>query len=177
MQGRRRGARRGGGVGEEEDEEDKNIRTLSHYTMAVEIVMLEKLDCILSKRATRPIYMKVQVRLNAISPYQSQQSSLAIRDITVSGHTRHHQLRPYKTHLRLRPVYAIMATISISSSSRMTPPQTVCRHEHKLETQCVSSSSGSSNPGFPVYSESLHAEARVRSIRKETRKDMRRRGR
>jgi len=27
-----------------------------------------------------------------------------------------------------------MATISISSSSRMTPPQTVCRHEHKLET-------------------------------------------
>jgi hypothetical protein len=58
----------------------------------VEIVMLEKLDCIPSKRATRPIYMKVQVRLNAISPYQSQQSSPAI-----SGHTRHLRLRPYKT--------------------------------------------------------------------------------
>ena len=54
----------------------------------VEIVMLEKLDCILSKRAARPIYMKVQVRLNAISPYQSQQSSPAIQDISVSGHTR-----------------------------------------------------------------------------------------
>jgi len=63
----------------------------------VEIVMLEKLDCILSKRATRPIYMKVQVWLNGNSPYQSQQSSPAIRDITVSGHTRHHHLRPYKT--------------------------------------------------------------------------------
>jgi hypothetical protein len=63
----------------------------------VEIVMLEKLDCILSKRATRPIYMKVQVRLNAISPYQSQQSSPAIRDISVSDHTRHLRLRPYKT--------------------------------------------------------------------------------
>jgi hypothetical protein len=74
----------------------------------VEIVMLEKLDCILSKRATRPIYMKVQVRLNAISPYQSQQSSPAIQDISVSGHTRHLRLRPYETHLRLRPVYAIV---------------------------------------------------------------------
>jgi hypothetical protein len=73
----------------------------------VEIVMLEKLDCILSKRATRPIYMRVQVRLNAISPYQSQQSSPAIRDISVSGHTRHLRLRPYETHLR-RPVYAII---------------------------------------------------------------------
>jgi len=47
----------------------------------VEIVMLEKLNCILSKRATRTIYMRVQVRLNAISPYQSQ----------------HHRLRPYET--------------------------------------------------------------------------------
>ena len=46
----------------------------------VEIVMLEKLDCHISKRATRPIYMRVQVWLNAISPYQSQQSSPAIRD-------------------------------------------------------------------------------------------------
>jgi len=52
------------------------------------IVMLEKLNYVLSERATRPIYMKVQVRLNAISPYQSQQSSPAIRDITVSGHSR-----------------------------------------------------------------------------------------
>jgi len=43
------------------------------------------------------IYMNVPVRLNAISSYQSQQSSPAIRDITVSGHTRHHRLRPYKT--------------------------------------------------------------------------------
>jgi len=33
--------------------------------------------------------MRVQIRLNAISPYQSQQSSPAIQDITVSGHTRH----------------------------------------------------------------------------------------
>jgi len=56
--------------------------------MVVEIVMLEKLDYILSKRATRPIYMRVQVRLNAISPYQSQQSTPAIQDISVSGHTR-----------------------------------------------------------------------------------------
>jgi hypothetical protein len=48
----------------------------------VEIVMLEKLDCHISKRATRPIYMRVQVRLNAISPYQSQQSSPAIQDIS-----------------------------------------------------------------------------------------------
>jgi len=41
--------------------------------------------------------MKVQVRLNAISSYQSQQSSPAIRDISVSGHTRHLHPRPYKT--------------------------------------------------------------------------------
>jgi len=80
----------------------------------VAIVMLEKLDCILSKRATRPIYMKVQVRLNAISPYQSQQSSPAIRDITVSGHTRHHRLRPYKTS----PSPAIQDT-SVSGHSRL----------------------------------------------------------
>jgi len=51
-----------------------------HTISDVEIVMLEKLDCHISKRATRPIYMRVQVRLNAISPYQSQQSSPAIRD-------------------------------------------------------------------------------------------------
>jgi hypothetical protein len=75
---------------------------------------IEKLNCILSKRATRPIYIRVQVRLNNISSDQSQQSSPAIRDITISGHTRHDRLRPYKhclrphdTHLRLRPVYAI----------------------------------------------------------------------
>ena len=43
------------------------------------------------------IYMNVPVRLNAISSYQSQQSSPAIRDITVAGHTRHLCLRPYKT--------------------------------------------------------------------------------
>jgi len=74
-----------------------------------EIVMLEKLDSILSKRAVRPIYMKVQVRLNAISPYQSQQSSPAIRDITVSGHTRH-------LRLRLRPVYAIPTVLQSKNS-------------------------------------------------------------
>jgi len=73
---------------------DLNNRHLT--VVVVEIVMLEKLDCILSKRAARPIYMKVQVRLNAISPYQSQQSSPAIRDISVSGHTRHLRLRPYE---------------------------------------------------------------------------------
>jgi len=39
---------------------------------------IEKLNCILSKRATRPIYVRVQLQLNAISPYQSQQSSPAI---------------------------------------------------------------------------------------------------
>jgi hypothetical protein len=66
--------------------------------------------------------MRVSVQLNAISPYQSLQSSPAVEDITVSGHTRHHRLRPYKTspqrpyktsllrpyetHLRLRPLYA-----------------------------------------------------------------------
>jgi hypothetical protein len=33
--------------------------------------------------------MRVPVRLNAISPYQSQQSSPALHDITVPGHTRH----------------------------------------------------------------------------------------
>jgi hypothetical protein len=43
-------------------------------------VMLEKLECPLSKRATRRIYMRVQVWLNAISPYQGQQSSPAIRN-------------------------------------------------------------------------------------------------
>jgi len=59
-------------------------------------VEIETLDYILSKRTTRPIYMRVQVRLNAISPYQSQLSSPAIREITVSGHTRQH-LQPYKT--------------------------------------------------------------------------------
>ena len=80
---------------------------ITHPVSIVDIVMIEKLDCILSKRATRPIYMRVQVRLNAFSPYQSQQSSPAIRDITVSGHTRHLRLRPHETHLRLRPVYAI----------------------------------------------------------------------
>jgi len=64
---------------------------------SVEILMLEKLYCILSNRATRPIYMKVQVRLNAISPCQSQPSSPAIRDISVSSHTRHLGLLPYKT--------------------------------------------------------------------------------
>jgi len=69
-------------------------------------VEIEKLDCILSKRATRSIYMRLQVRLNAICPYQSQQSSPAIRDITVSGHTRQH-LWLYEAHLRRRPVYAI----------------------------------------------------------------------
>jgi len=61
----------------------KSIHTVLPFTISterVEIVMLEKLDCSLSKRATRPIYMRVQVRLNAISPYQSQQSSPAIRD-------------------------------------------------------------------------------------------------
>jgi hypothetical protein len=70
--------------------------------------------------------MKVQVRLNAISSYHSQQSSPAIRDITVSGHMRHHHLWPDKKSpspaiqdisvsgctrhlcLRLRPVYAIL---------------------------------------------------------------------
>jgi predicted transposase YdaD len=41
--------------------------------------------------------MKVQVRLNAISSYQSQQSSPAIQDITVSVYTRHHRLRLYET--------------------------------------------------------------------------------
>jgi len=71
-------------------------RYASKNVNPVEVVMIEKLDCILSKRATRPIYMRVQVRLNAISPYQSQQSSPAIRGISVSGHTRHLRLRPYK---------------------------------------------------------------------------------
>jgi len=70
--------------------------------------------------------MNVPVRLNAISSYESQQSSPAVRDINVSGHTRHLRLQPYKTspypaipdisvsgctsHLRrrLRPVYAIL---------------------------------------------------------------------
>jgi len=55
--------------------------------------------------------MSVQVRLNAISPYQGQQSSPAIRDIAVSGHTRH-PLRP-ETHLQLRPVYAIVTVTDI----------------------------------------------------------------
>jgi hypothetical protein len=47
----------------------------------VEIVMFDNLDCILSKRATRPINMKVQVRVNAIR-------------IRVNS-----RLRPYETSL------------------------------------------------------------------------------
>ena len=92
---------------------------------SVAIVMLEKLDCILFKRAARPIYMRVQVRLNAISPYQSQQSSPAIRDISVSGHTRHLRLRPYETHLRLRPVYAIFSQGTYNLYKLATIIQTV----------------------------------------------------
>jgi len=69
---------------------------------------------ILSKRATRPIYMKVQVRLNAISPYQSQQSSPARQDISVSGHTRHLRLWPYETS----PSPAIQDT-SVSGHTRL----------------------------------------------------------
>jgi hypothetical protein len=65
------------------------LQLFRRTTWCVKIVMIEKLDCILSKRATRPIYMRVQVRLNAISPYQSL--------TVISGHTRHLRLRPYKT--------------------------------------------------------------------------------
>jgi len=74
----------------------------------VEIVILEKLHCILSKRATRPICMKIQVWLNAINSYQSQQLSLVIPEITISGHTRHKHLQPDQTQLQLRPVHSIL---------------------------------------------------------------------
>jgi len=42
--------------------------------------MIEKFDCVLSNRAIRA-YIQVQIRLNAISPSQSQQSSQAKQDI------------------------------------------------------------------------------------------------
>jgi len=87
------------------------ISTLINFI--VEIVILDKLNCILSKRAMRPIYMTVQVRLNGISTYQSRQSSAAIHDITITGHTRHHCLRPYTTS----PSSAIRA-ISVSGHKR-----------------------------------------------------------
>lgn len=58
--------------------------------------MLEKLYCIRSKRATRLIYMEVQVWPNAINLNQSQQSSVTIGDLNVSGYTNHHRLRPIK---------------------------------------------------------------------------------
>ena len=54
--------------------------TQFEFPPAVEIVILLKLNCILSKRSTKSKYMRVQVRLNTISLYQSQQSALAIRD-------------------------------------------------------------------------------------------------
>jgi len=88
-------------------------------------VEIETLDYILSQRTTRPIYMRVQVRLDAISPYQSTvitgntrhhhlrpyetASSPAIRDY-VSGHTRH-RLQSFEAHLRLRPVYSIRHSV------------------------------------------------------------------
>ena len=68
-----------------------------HNHTTVDIVMLEKINCILSKRATKPIYMRVRVPLNAISRYQSQQLSPAIQDITLCGHTRHLRLQLYMT--------------------------------------------------------------------------------
>jgi len=55
---------------------------LSHYMFKVE--MIAKLD-VYYLRGPRAICMKAQVRLNAIGPYQSLQSSPAIQDI-VSCH-------------------------------------------------------------------------------------------
>jgi len=98
--------------------------------------------------------MRVQVRLNAISPYQSQQSSPAIQDITVSSHTRHlcsgdawhlclwpyetPPLRPYKpsplrrfeAQFRLRPVYATLPPLATLCGARN-------KQTHKHDTQLV----------------------------------------
>ena len=85
--------------------------------------------------------MKVQVRLNAISSYQSQQSSPAIRDIAVSGHPRHHRLRPSKTS----PSPAIQ-DLSVSGHTRhfrlrsyktsTSPAETcICNRESRSPTQ------------------------------------------
>jgi hypothetical protein len=83
---------------------NKNILQLN----CVEIVTPEQLDCILSKSMPTPINMTMQVWLNAISFYQSQQSSLVVRDITNSCHTGQSHLQPHKTHLRLRPVHMLL---------------------------------------------------------------------
>ena len=68
--------------------------------------MIEKLDCILSKRATRPVYIwtyqygwmpSARTRVNShLLPYETSLSP-AIQDITVHGHTRHLRLHLYKT--------------------------------------------------------------------------------
>jgi len=90
--------------------------TQFEFPPAVEIVILLKLNCILSKRSTKSKYMGVQVRLNTISLYQSQQSALAIRGITVSGHTQYLRLRPYETSL-LRPFKTSLLRPSKTSPS------------------------------------------------------------
>ena len=107
--------------------------------------MLERLNCILFKRAIRPVYIwtyqygwmpSARTRVNRhLRPYETSPSP-AIQDITVSGHTRHHRLRPYKTspsptvhdisasgcsrhhRLRLRPVYAILSPLVIHRRAR-----------------------------------------------------------
>ena len=70
--------------------------------------MLAKLDCILSKRATRPGYIwtyqygwmtSARTTVNShLWPYETSPSP-AIRDISVCGHSRHLCLRPYKSSL------------------------------------------------------------------------------
>jgi len=75
-------------------------------TISVEIVMLEKLNCILSERARRPVKIwtyqygwmpSTNTRVNShIQPYETSPSP-AIRDILISGHTSHLRLWSYKT--------------------------------------------------------------------------------
>ena len=93
----------------------------------VEIVMIEKLDCVFYLWGPQGQYIweckygwmpSARTRVNShLRPYETSPSP-AIRDITVSGHTRHLRLRPRHLRLRLRPVYAIIDVACIFRADR-----------------------------------------------------------